>query len=183
MLSESYFMNSPRRRPDLRVREFLLSNWHAMPHTWTTYSSTISYLFSSLKTNFRLGEKEKSGKKYMNHGPKIKWRIGAQHLVETLKISLSQKEILLSLILPKNELEKFNFCPSLLGQNFFVIFLEEWKNKSKSPFEINWSLVISFVRPSLRFSGVHCISYSYPPGTCPLGLHFRAFKTSFVYFL
>ena len=29
--------------------------------------------------------------------------------------------------LPKNKLEKFNFCPSLLGKKFFVRFLEELK--------------------------------------------------------
>ena len=40
---------------------------------------------------------------------------------------------------PKNELKIFNFCPSLLGQKFFVRFLEELK-KTKSPFEINWPL-------------------------------------------
>ena len=37
---------------------------------------------------------------------------------------------------PKNELENFNFCPSLLGQNFFVRFLEELK-KPNRPFEKN----------------------------------------------
>ena len=36
----------------------------------------------------------------------------------------------------KNELENLNFCPSLLGQKFFVRFLEELKTQ-KSPFEIN----------------------------------------------
>jgi hypothetical protein len=43
---------------------------------------------------------------------------------------------MVSSILPKNELENVNFCPSLLGQKFFVGFLEEMK-KPKSPFEIN----------------------------------------------
>ena len=42
----------------------------------------------------------------------------------------------MSSILPKNELESVDFCPSLLGQKFFVCFLEELK-KPKSPFEIN----------------------------------------------
>ena len=42
----------------------------------------------------------------------------------------------MSSILPKNELENVNFCPSLLGQKFFVRFLGELK-KPKSPFEIN----------------------------------------------
>jgi hypothetical protein len=42
----------------------------------------------------------------------------------------------MSSILPKNELENFNFCPSLLGQKFFVRFLEELK-KPNNPFEIN----------------------------------------------
>ena len=36
----------------------------------------------------------------------------------------------------KNELETANFCPSLLGQKFFVCFSGELK-KQKSPFEIN----------------------------------------------
>ena len=56
-----------------------------------------------------------------------------------LKVSKSRKEMLVSSILPKNELEIFNFCPSLLGQKFFVRFLEELK-KPKSLFEINWPL-------------------------------------------
>ena len=42
----------------------------------------------------------------------------------------------MSSILPKNELENSNFCPSLLGQKYFVRFLEEFK-KPKSTFEIN----------------------------------------------
>ena len=42
----------------------------------------------------------------------------------------------MSSILPKNELENGNFCPGLLGQNFFVRFWENLK-KPKSPFEIN----------------------------------------------
>ena len=45
----------------------------------------------------------------------------------------------MSSILPKNELETSNFCPSLLGQKFFVRFLEELK-KIKCHFEINWPL-------------------------------------------
>ena len=31
----------------------------------------------------------------------------------------------------KNELENFDFCPSLLGQKFFVHFLEELKTPRK----------------------------------------------------
>ena len=46
---------------------------------------------------------------------------------------------MVSSILPKNELENSNFCPSLLGQRFFVRFLEELKNPEFS-FEINWLL-------------------------------------------
>ena len=45
----------------------------------------------------------------------------------------------MSSILPKNKLENVNFCPSLLGQKFFVRFLGELK-KPRSPFEINWPL-------------------------------------------
>jgi hypothetical protein len=48
----------------------------------------------------------------------------------------------MSSILPKNELENPNFCSSLLGQRFFVCFLEELK-KTKSPFEINGPLPIA----------------------------------------
>ena len=47
----------------------------------------------------------------------------------------------MSSILPKNELESVNFCPSLLGQKFFLRFLGELK-KPKSRFEINWPLVM-----------------------------------------
>ena len=47
---------------------------------------------------------------------------------------------LVSLIVPKNELENSNFCPSLMGQNFFVRFLEELKKKC--PLEINRPLII-----------------------------------------
>ena len=31
---------------------------------------------------------------------------------------------------PKNELENVNFCPSLLGQKFFVCFLGELKKQN-----------------------------------------------------
>ena len=48
----------------------------------------------------------------------------------------------MSSILPKNELGNSNFCPSLLGQTFFVHFLGELKTP-KSPFEINWPLAIA----------------------------------------
>ena len=49
---------------------------------------------------------------------------------ESLKVSLSRKEILASSILPKNELENVNFCPSLQGQKFWVrFFSENWKNQ------------------------------------------------------
>ena len=47
---------------------------------------------------------------------------------------------LASSILPKNEFENLNFCPSLLGQKFFVCFLEELK-EPKCPFEIIWPLI------------------------------------------
>ena len=40
------------------------------------------------------------------------------------------------------EPKSFNFCPSKLGQNFCVRFLEEWKTP-QFPFEINWPLVKS----------------------------------------
>ena len=65
--------------------------------------------------------------------------IKQQFLLNLLKVSLSRKEILMSSILPKNKLKNAKFCPSLLGQKFFVCFLEEFK-KPNSPFEINWPL-------------------------------------------
>jgi hypothetical protein len=46
------------------------------------------------------------------------------------KGQLISKCFLVSSILPKNELENLNLCPSLLGQKFFVRFLEELKNKN-----------------------------------------------------
>ena len=56
----------------------------------------------------------------------------------------------MSSILTKNELENVNFCPSLLGQTFFVRFWENWK-KTKSPFEINWPLVGLHMRSVTNF--------------------------------
>jgi hypothetical protein len=50
-----------------------------------------------------------------------------QNYVASIKGQLISKEILVSLILPKNELENVNLCPSLLGQKFFVCFLGELK--------------------------------------------------------
>ena len=46
------------------------------------------------------------------------------------KGQLISKCFLVSSILPKNELENLNLCPSLLGQKFFVRFLEELKNQN-----------------------------------------------------
>ena len=62
-----------------------------------------------------------------------------------LKVSYSRKEILVSSILSKNELENVNFYPSLLsrGRIFLFVFWENWKNQ-KSPFEINWPLPKAF---------------------------------------
>jgi hypothetical protein len=51
-----------------------------------------------------------------------------------------------SSILPKNKLENSNFCPSLLGQKFFVRFLEELKTQRFS-FEIIWPLAYQFSFP------------------------------------
>ena len=56
-----------------------------------------------------------------------------------LKVSWFQNVFLVSSVLQKNKLENSNFCPSLLGQKFFVRFLEELKNP-KFPLEINWPL-------------------------------------------
>ena len=62
-----------------------------------------------------------------------------QHTLFTLKVNKCRKEILGSSILPKNILENFHFCPSRLGQNFFVHFLEELK-KPKCSSEIKLPL-------------------------------------------
>ena len=43
------------------------------------------------------------------------------------KGQLISNEILVSSILPKNELENVNFCPGLLGQKFLFCFLGELK--------------------------------------------------------
>ena len=45
----------------------------------------------------------------------------------------------------KNELKILNFCLSLLGRHFAFIFWENWK-RQKSPFEINWLLILSPAR-------------------------------------
>ena len=45
--------------------------------------------------------------------------------MKILKVILSQNEILVSSILLKNELENVDFCPTLLGQKFFVRLLGE----------------------------------------------------------
>ena len=42
---------------------------------------------------------------------------------------LISKFLLVSPILPKDELENSNFCPRLLGQQFFVRFLGELKKR------------------------------------------------------
>jgi hypothetical protein len=55
---------------------------------------------------------------------------------KTKKFFVRISALLMSSILPKNELENVNFCPSLLGQKFFVRFLGELK-KPKSTFKIN----------------------------------------------
>ena len=42
----------------------------------------------------------------------------------------SRKELLVSSIPPKNKLENVNFCPGLLGLNFFLfVFGENWKKQ------------------------------------------------------
>ena len=53
-------------------------------------------------------------------------------VMKIIKVSKSRKEILGSSILPRNELENFNFCPSLLGQKFFVRFFGRIENTKKT---------------------------------------------------
>ena len=57
---------------------------------------------------------------------------------ELLKVSESRKEILVSSILPKNELENSNFWPYLLEQKLFIRFLKELKEKTFLTYEIIW---------------------------------------------
>ena len=49
----------------------------------------------------------------------------------------SKVQVLVSSILPNLKLENVDFCPSLMGQNFFVRNFGDLK-KTKSPFEIKW---------------------------------------------
>ena len=73
----------------------------------------------------------------------LKWQLCAYanlHIAHCTKgqlISKGKCSVFNSL---KNKLENVNFCPSLLGQNFFGRFLGELK-KTKSPFKINWRLI------------------------------------------
>ena len=53
-------------------------------------------------------------------------------LQKSLKGQLILNEIFSFFIAPKNQLENVNFCPSLLGQKFFIHFLGELK-RPKSP--------------------------------------------------
>ena len=55
-------------------------------------------------------------------------------VIRLVKVSYSRKEILVSSNLPKNELVNLNFWPSLLGQKFFVQFLEELKKECSFQF-------------------------------------------------
>ena len=71
----------------------------------------------------------------------------------------------MSAILPKNERENLNFCPSLLEQKFFVRFLEELKTP-KCPFEIIWPLSTqrklgSFDKMTLVFCQMFLYFYLY----------------------
>ena len=56
-------------------------------------------------------------------------------------------------ILPKNELETSNFCPGLLGQKFFVRFLEELKKKN----------VLSKLPNLYLLKDGHFVTYNFPP--------------------
>jgi hypothetical protein len=58
---------------------------------------------------------------------------------------------LVSLIVPKNELENSNFCPSLMGQNFFVRFLEELKKQERKGFR---SMIASSQFSNLQFGNL-----------------------------
>ena len=55
----------------------------------------------------------------------------------------------MSPILPKNEPKNFNFCHSLVGQNFFGSFFLEELKIPQFPFEINRLLVLPKI-PQIR---------------------------------
>ena len=70
-----------------------------------------------------------------------------------LKVSYSRKEILVSSILSKNELENVNFCPSLLRQKFFVRFLGELKNQTTLSILTDlYQIKYKFIRSKYTFS-------------------------------
>ena len=64
------------------------------------------------------------------------------------KGQLISNEILVSSILPKNELENVNFCPSLLEQNFFHWFFGRIETQNRH-YKVNWPLfwVILYKEP------------------------------------
>ena len=57
------------------------------------------------------------------------------NFTNALPVAIEKIEILkrkLALNLPKDELENYNVCPSLLEQRFLVHFLEEFKTPKKT---------------------------------------------------
>ena len=62
---------------------------------------------------------------------------------------------MVSPILPINELENSNFCPSLLGQKFFVRLLGELKIP-KCPFEIYWPLPEDWQKYCVTHFSIFC---------------------------
>ena len=88
----------------------------------------------------------------------------------------------MSSILPKNELENLNFCPSLLGQKIFVRFLGELK-KPKSPFEINWPLehsIESCDHSTIENTISLCKEIKVKDCHCQLGTNYTLCKTLFL---
>jgi hypothetical protein len=73
------------------------------------------------------------------------WHFGKGHLISKCLSIVNNS--------PKNELEKSNFCPSLLGQTFFPCFLGELEIL-KSPFEINWPLAGAFMSVVILMTGL-----------------------------
>ena len=103
----------------------MLSNWTILLNNENVYFVKIGPNFVGSATN-----RENYYGKPLSLISSIIW------IKSRVKGQLISKGNFVSSILPKNELENFNFCPSLLGHKFFVRFLEELK-KPKSTFEIN----------------------------------------------
>ena len=78
----------------------------------------------------------------------ISWKTKCNTMMGLLKVSKSQKQIMLSWILPKNERNSLSWTPSVLRIVSFVRFLEE-SRISYFVFEIYWPLAFKVFRALL----------------------------------